>query len=364
MRIPILGLSVVLSFLAVIQHGKHSDVQDRGQGRSVAKHFNDHGEFSEQNPQAARNSLKSGENQILDSKGFNVNTNSSSTFFPVSHALHGKYNSSMAFSRTPSLLGRASNRMINYSNLQDDNVYDQTETDAFTVVDPDQSAVQPLDEADHNEKKTQKHENKIQPLGFFSFAISDISYGTQEDNVTPLIPSSFSVDSTVKGPPDFPVSPEQAGKYRGKVLWLGIGGELTLEVAGGAVVDRPGNDFAIFSVPDGYPKQPARIAVASDENPDQWHYFECDCSSHIGCASAIGVTLQPHWIEQRTSGDYFDLANIGVDHINQIKIEGCDNPAESSSRRGDGHKAGAAIDTIVLYHAEKNITTNQEGDEI
>ena len=120
------------------------------------------------------------------------------------------------------------------------------------------------------------------------------------------------------------------------MLSLGLGGELIVHFGDYEVVDGPGVDFIVFENPfelgNGQTfAEPAAIGVRQSDQ-QSFIEFPCDVGSDAGSATLKGCAgvapvlanvatncLSPS-IAEEAGGDAFDLADIGVDSAQNIRV--------------------------------------------
>jgi hypothetical protein len=178
-------------------------------------------------------------------------------------------------------------------------------------------------------------------------------------NGKPIWPSPVDLSAlvpVVTGPPDYSLETSAAAK--GRLLSLGNGGVIVLEVIGGYVVDGDGPDLVIFENPFVYngPNgtqvyvETARVSVAEFDDPSMYRSFPCDPSKppYSGCAGVGPVRYAPQIPLTEDGGDLFDLATIGLQRIRYIRIEDTgDNPSFSLGTEGFD------LDAIGLIHTSR-----------
>lgn len=158
-------------------------------------------------------------------------------------------------------------------------------------------------------------------------------------------------------PPDY--SLETSTALQNRLLSLGHGGSLILEVVDGYVVDEPGPDFVIFENPfivegtDGLEvyAETAIVSVAEENRPDSFHHFHCakDQSPYKGCAGVVPVRYAPGRVLHTVGGDLFDLGEIGVSRVKYIRIT---DTGDNRSSFLEGTE-GFDLDGIGLIHTER-----------
>jgi len=165
--------------------------------------------------------------------------------------------------------------------------------------------------------------------------------------------------------PDVVLGPPQGlGTGQGSldVVSLGSGGEIVLGFGDHDIVDAPGADLIVFENPFWPGGDPSQVfaelgEVSVSEDGETWYAFTCDTSGdgdgHFpGCAGVNPtlafdanalVPLDP----ERTGGDAFDLAELGVARARFVKIRdlGTLEPAGTTS--------GFDLDAIGAVHLEQ-----------
>ncbi|MGM0557989.1 MAG: cell surface protein [Myxococcota bacterium] len=144
-----------------------------------------------------------------------------------------------------------------------------------------------------------------------------------------------------------------------QVLSLGSGGEVVVDFGDRAVVDGEGADFIVFENPfetpiedDGIWQELGEVSVSTDG--ETWTRFSCDpapneASEWPGCAGwrpvedydpLAVVPLEP----EKTGGDAFDLADIGVEEARYIRIR------DLSEEPNNSKSAGFDLNAVGLIH--------------
>ncbi len=160
----------------------------------------------------------------------------------------------------------------------------------------------------------------------------------------------------VLGPPDG--KGERAASLQ--VLSLGVGGEIVLGFGELAIIDGPGPDLIVFENPFWAMGDPEQVfvelgEVAVSEDGEVWHTFPCDTTAASpgrwpGCAgwtptlrydAALMSPLDP----QRTGGDAFDLAELGIARARFVRVR-------DMAMQGAGPSAGFDLDAVGLVHYE------------
>lgn len=114
---------------------------------------------------------------------------------------------------------------------------------------------------------------------------------------------------------------EKIEAIRARVLSLGHGGEVTLEVSdGGYIVDEAGPDFYVFenvmrlqSNPSVYFNEFAAVGVSEVNEAQSYKWFPCNPAQKI-LKSCAGI------VPTREGGDAFDLGELGLTKVRYIKI--------------------------------------------
>lgn len=152
--------------------------------------------------------------------------------------------------------------------------------------------------------------------------------------------------------PDIVLGPPQGGGLsRGglDVLSLGVGGSIVIDL-GLEVADGPGIDLIVFENPffaGGNPDEPfeefGEVSVSSDR--EVWHTFSCAPeTSKLGCAGWNPVLPFEHVPGERldlerTGGDGFDLAELGVQAMRYVRIV-------DLAATGEGVTGGFDLDAV------------------
>ncbi len=143
------------------------------------------------------------------------------------------------------------------------------------------------------------------------------------------------------------------------VLSLGKGGSITLGFEHHAIADLEGPDLVVFENPfwpggdsSAVYAEPGEVSVSEDG--ETWLTFACDhegdgVGNFAGCAgvtptleydTSIGAPLD--W--GATGGDAFDLADLGIESANFVRIR-------DVSRAGDAPTAGFDLDAVGILSA-------------
>ena len=145
--------------------------------------------------------------------------------------------------------------------------------------------------------------------------------------------------------------PQGGGLSRGSldVLSLGVGGSIVIDL-GLEVADGPGIDLIVFENPffaGGNPDEPfeefGEVSVSLDR--EMWHTFSCvPETSKLGCAGWNPVlpfeyVLGERLDIERTGGDGFDLAELGVRAMRYVRIV-------DLSATGEGVTGGFDLDAV------------------
>ncbi len=160
----------------------------------------------------------------------------------------------------------------------------------------------------------------------------------------------------VTGPPDYSLDTKVAVK--GRLLSLGNGGVLVLEVVGGYVTDEDGPDFVIFGDQFVYKTakglatwaETAQVSVADVDEPSAYRTFPCDSTNppYTGCAGVNPVRYSASMPLTDVGGDLFDLSTVGLSRIRFIRIEDTgENPSFSEGTEGFD------LDAVGLIHTAR-----------
>lgn len=161
--------------------------------------------------------------------------------------------------------------------------------------------------------------------------------------------------------PDVVLGPPQgAGESAGSthVLSLGVGGEIILSFAPRHCVDGDGADFMVFE--NAFRSAGAEGTlfvelgeVSVSEDGENWQTFPCDSNpddsgSYPGCAGwnpvlAKGLEETVPLDPERSGGDAFDLAELGLTQIQFVKIR-------DLSEEGLAPSAGFDLDALGLVN--------------
>lgn len=116
-------------------------------------------------------------------------------------------------------------------------------------------------------------------------------------------------------------------EVKNRTISLGHGGEVTLRVKNGYIVDRDGYDFKVFENPfvtgGGYIYQEfAAVGVATVNRPEAYRWFSCNPSfdDKLYCAGVMPKDAGPDSAGEGKGGDKFDLAVLGVTNVRYVKI--------------------------------------------
>jgi len=180
-----------------------------------------------------------------------------------------------------------------------------------------------------------------EPIDYGPFAVSVVEF-------LPGANAGFGQDRL----PDIVLGPPKGGGLsRGSldVLSLGVGGTIVVDL-GQEVADGPGVDLIVFENPffaGGNPEEPfeefGEVSVSVDL--ETWHTFSCAPEmTKNGCAGwnpvlpfdyAPGEKLDI----ERTGGDGFDLADLGVAAMRYVRIK-------DLSTQGEGITGGFDLDAV------------------
>lgn len=164
----------------------------------------------------------------------------------------------------------------------------------------------------------------------------------------------------VLGPPNG----TKEGGSSSSVLSLGAGGSIVLGFGDRSITDGPGDDFIVFEnafytefEDDGVWEELGRVSVSRDG--ETWHRFPCDTEPvdpedggpyrWPGCAGWTPTkdydpgsiaTLDP----AATGGNSFDLASVGVERVNYVRITDLTETTDLES------KAGFDLDAVGVVH--------------
>jgi len=179
--------------------------------------------------------------------------------------------------------------------------------------------------------------------------------------VVPIPVDLSAVEAAVGGPPNY--STEDASPPVLRVLSLGNGGQILLEVVGGYVIDGQGPDFVIFENPFVIAGQTrtfteyARVAVSDTGVAGSYREYPCDASSNTsGCAGGVPTRYDPSAPLDAVGGSTFDLAAIGITRVKFIQIT--DIGTNVSYAVGT---EGFDLDSVALLHS---VMTDMDVDDI
>jgi len=141
-----------------------------------------------------------------------------------------------------------------------------------------------------------------------------------------------------------------------EICSIGLGGTITLGLRRGVIVDGPGADFTVFENAFRYGAgriyaEPATVEVSRDGL--EWVMFPYDLASCRGLAGVTPTSGQDPYDPQRSGGDRFDLAEVGVDSVRWIRLRDVtsivlNNPA---SPFFDPTLTGFDLDVVLALHA-------------
>jgi hypothetical protein len=141
-----------------------------------------------------------------------------------------------------------------------------------------------------------------------------------------------------------------------EICSIGLGGSITLGLRRGLIVDGPGTDFTVFENafrygPGRIYAEPATVEVSRDGL--EWRMFPYDSASCRGLAGLTPTSGQDPFDPQRSGGDRFDLADIGMDSVRWVRLQDVtsiilDNPA---SPFFDPTLSGFDLDVVLALHS-------------
>ena len=151
--------------------------------------------------------------------------------------------------------------------------------------------------------------------------VVSVSFGEMGGRGSDYLPES------VLGLPDTTGRRDVAATDPKQILSLGLGGEIVLDFGNRLVVDRPGPDLVIFENPFIYTlggneriyAEPGEVSVSRDGV--EWVPYPFDSLTLAGAAGVTPVNGDADPFDpERSGGDLFDLALIGVDSIRYLRI--------------------------------------------
>ncbi|MCI5073010.1 hypothetical protein MRY82_08760 [bacterium] len=236
-----------------------------------------------------------------------------------------------------------------------DELYDAKDPLKKTLLDQAHNPQKYLSKTSALSATSSKEESKISNrLSAFDFKVIEFNPGLNAENESIMEPLSWPyIYAAVSGPPDF--SLYENSKQKEKILSLGHRGSIVLKVVGGYIFDGQGDDFKIFENPfvtsdQNVYAETALVAVAQENKPEKYIYF--NCQSHIppfeNCAGVRPVFYHSGADLNEVGGDAFDLADVGIDRIQYIKIE--DTGDNVAYFLGD---EGFDLDSMAIIHGEK-----------
>lgn len=141
-----------------------------------------------------------------------------------------------------------------------------------------------------------------------------------------------------------------------EICSIGLGGTITLGLRRGVIVDGPGVDFTVFENSFRYGAgriyaEPATVEVSRDGL--EWKMFPYDSVSCRGLAGVSPTSGQDPYDPQRSGGDQFDLADIGMDSVRWVRLRDVTsiilgNPA---SPFFDPTLTGFDLDVVLALHS-------------
>ena len=151
--------------------------------------------------------------------------------------------------------------------------------------------------------------------------VVSVSFGEMGGRGSDYLPES------VLGLPDTTGRRDVAATDPKQILSLGLGGEIVLDFGNRLVIDRPGPDLVIFENPFVYTlggnervyAEPGEVSVSRDGV--EWVPFPFDSLTLAGAAGVTPVNGDADPFDpERSGGDLFDLAAIGIDSIRYLRI--------------------------------------------
>ena len=201
------------------------------------------------------------------------------------------------------------------------------------------------------EEKPDAREHALDP---FSCAVRSFVPGrTKSGKSIRPIWDIMDLNSRVLGPPDYSLDTKLPALDR--LLSLGNGGEIVLEVVGGDLADGPGADFVVFENPfiinGSHGKEvyveTAYVSVATVDSPEDFRDFPCakDEPPYRGCAGVTPVRYASELPLVAVGGDQFDLASVGLPRARIIRLR--DTGDNESFLEGT---EGFDLDAVALIH--------------
>ncbi len=161
--------------------------------------------------------------------------------------------------------------------------------------------------------------------------------------------------------PGVVLGPPRGGGLEGgstDVVSLGVGGTIVVGFGDYTIVDGPGPDFVVFENAFWVQGDPSDVffelgEVSVSDDGETWHTYPCDADATeppwTGCAGwsptrpfdPFDLPLTP----DRTGGDAFDLADLGLDEARFVRIR-------DLSTEGVPPTAGFDLDAIGLLHVD------------
>jgi hypothetical protein len=160
----------------------------------------------------------------------------------------------------------------------------------------------------------------------------------------------------VFGLPDTAAREDVPSANPAQICSLGMGGEIILGFKNAVLVDRSGADFTVFE--NAFRKfdgsvfaEPATVAVSRDGV--RFVEFPFDSLSLRGCAGRTPTRgNESPFSPDRSGGDSFDLATIGMDSVRWIKLKDISAMVLNNPRHPfwDPTISGFDLDAIVALH--------------
>ena len=187
-----------------------------------------------------------------------------------------------------------------------------------------------------------------------------LPYARSVESFTPGASAGYNEDklpTVVLGPP--------LGKGTGAgsldVVSLGRGGEIVVGFGQRTIADGPGADFVVFENAfwpgDDATQVYAELGeVSVSDDGETWLSFACDttgdAAGHFPGCAGFSPTLSYDPVElvplepERTGGDAFDLADVGLSHARFVKIR------DLETLDAAGISGGFDLDAVGIVNAE------------
>lgn len=141
-----------------------------------------------------------------------------------------------------------------------------------------------------------------------------------------------------------------------QICSIGMNGRITVGFRQGVVVDGPGPDFTVFENAFYYSSgkhfiEPATVEVSKDGIV--WTMYPFDSVTYEGCAGRMPTRgWEDPFDPERSGGDAFDLATVGVDSIRWIRLTDISERVldDRKSPYWDPTITGFDLDAVTVRH--------------